>query len=359
MNIYEQEMQRRKLAELMMQRSMTQRPSETGGGPYGRTVPVSPLEGISKIAQTIMASKMMDKSDDRLKQARADEEVKRQDAVENILKVYSGQKEEPYRLSPEEQFGAEQIPGLRTAGTAPDPERAIMESMGNPYTEKMGPVMAAMMKAKQPRAERSPFYKDIQQWNPETQRMETRILNARTGGVADIPGKRLSPKTPEAKAAQKSAETTAKLEAERTHGMAGLNEIVGEAELLLDYGDPTSSGIGAWVDWVNRQVGVTTKSAQDASKLEAIGAALTGKMPRFEGPQSDPDREYYMLMAGQIGNRKVPVAEKKRALEAVKALWGKYDKIAPKSKYKEIRKTPSGKILGMKEDGSIEVISEP
>lgn len=86
----------------------------------------------------------------------------------------------------------------------------------------------------------------------------------------------------------------------------------------------TGSGVGAAVDSANRFVGVTTDSAQKAAKLEAIGGQLVMKMPRMEGPQSNLDQLLYREMAGKVGDRTVPVAEREAALQVVEQLYQKY-----------------------------------
>lgn len=86
----------------------------------------------------------------------------------------------------------------------------------------------------------------------------------------------------------------------------------------------TGSGIGSSVDATNRFFGVTTEGAQNAARLEAIGGALVMKMPRMEGPQSNMDQILYREMAGKIGDRTVPAAEKAAALETVRKLNEKY-----------------------------------
>lgn len=86
----------------------------------------------------------------------------------------------------------------------------------------------------------------------------------------------------------------------------------------------TGSGVGALADTAGRYVGVTSDSAKRAAQLEALGGALVMKMPRMEGPQSNLDQILYREMAGKIGDRTVPVAEREAALQTVEGLLGKY-----------------------------------
>lgn len=98
---------------------------------------------------------------------------------------------------------------------------------------------------------------------------------------------------------------------------------------ILDMAGPllekaTGSGIGAARDATARFVGASTEGAQAAAKLEALGGTLVMKMPRMEGPQSNYDQMLYREMAGKIGDRTVPAAEKKAAMDVVRSLQQKY-----------------------------------
>lgn len=86
----------------------------------------------------------------------------------------------------------------------------------------------------------------------------------------------------------------------------------------------TGSGLGAAADSSARFFGVSSESAQKAAQLESLGGALVMKMPRMEGPQSNLDQLLYREMAGKIGDRTVPIAEREAALQTVEQLLGKY-----------------------------------
>lgn len=123
-----------------------------------------------------------------------------------------------------------------------------------------------------------------------------------------------------------------KLEAKRQFNMQGIGAVIQQAEELLTGKDgqlPTQSGIGTAIDFAGSLVGMTPPGAPEADKLRAIGGALTSKMPRMEGPQSDKDVALYKEMAAQIGNSQLPVARRRAALETVKGLWAKYEKLNP------------------------------
>lgn len=120
-----------------------------------------------------------------------------------------------------------------------------------------------------------------------------------------------------------------KLEAGRSFAMAGMGRAIGEARNLLSGlatgSKPTHSGVGSWVDKGLNMVGVTTGSANAANQLKVIGGAMTSKVPRMQGPQSDKDTLLYRQMAGQVGDDTLPVEQRLAALDTVEAMWAHYD----------------------------------
>lgn len=97
-----------------------------------------------------------------------------------------------------------------------------------------------------------------------------------------------------------------------------------DARRILQTGKATDSGIGNVMDAAGRAVGVTTKGAQDAARLEALSGWLVANVPRMEGPQSNIDVQNYTTMAGRVGDRTVPIAERLAALSEVETLQRKY-----------------------------------
>lgn len=92
---------------------------------------------------------------------------------------------------------------------------------------------------------------------------------------------------------------------------------------------PTGSGVGAVVDTVGGFFGANPAGSVEAQKLKAVSGALISKMPRMEGPQSDKDVALYKEMAGMVGDPSVPRERRKSALEEVKRLWSKYERLNP------------------------------
>lgn len=117
--------------------------------------------------------------------------------------------------------------------------------------------------------------------------------------------------------------------------MEGLGDAITQAKALLEGNAPgqkdlpTGSGIGSMWDALAGQVGSTPSGATEAQRMKVLGGALTSKMPRMEGPQSDKDTQLYREMAGLVGDDTVPIPRRLDALDQVSKLWLKYEK--PKS----------------------------
>jgi hypothetical protein len=126
------------------------------------------------------------------------------------------------------------------------------------------------------------------------------------------------------------AKAKGKATAEREFNMAGIGGVIKQAEdLLTGEVKPTGSGVGSLVDTVGGFFGMSPSGAKEAQTLKSVAGALTSKMPRMEGPQSDRDTQLYREMAAEVGNDTVPVARRVAALQAVKNLWLKYEKQNP------------------------------
>ena len=82
----------------------------------------------------------------------------------------------------------------------------------------------------------------------------------------------------------------------------------------------TGSMVGSAVDAMGSVVGVTTAGAKANAALKLRASTLAGNMPRFEGPQSDADRKYYLEMAGDLGNPSKTTEEKLVALKELRRL---------------------------------------
>lgn len=124
-----------------------------------------------------------------------------------------------------------------------------------------------------------------------------------------------------------------KLENKRQFNMQGIGATIQEAEDTLTGKatgtKPTQSGVGTAVDAAGSLIGKSPAGAVEAAKLKAIGGALVSKVPRMEGPQSDKDVMLYKEMAGKVGDSTIPIDQRLGALETVKGIWSKYERLNP------------------------------
>lgn len=159
------------------------------------------------------------------------------------------------------------------------------------------------------------------------------IGNARTGGISmgGIDGKPImrADSDPALQGEIAGAKAAGQAKAKRDTNMTGLGSIITEAEQLLSGKSgkalPTGSTIGTGVDIAAGMIGYSPGGAEEAQALKAIGGALTSKMPRMEGPQSDKDTQLYREMAAVVGDSTIPRSRRLTALKKVKEIWGKYE----------------------------------
>lgn len=88
--------------------------------------------------------------------------------------------------------------------------------------------------------------------------------------------------------------------------------------------NPTGSGMGAAADAALGFIGQPTESSKTADALEALSGWMVSNVPRMEGPQSNVDVLNYQKMAGRVGDRSLPVENRKEALAVVMDLQNKY-----------------------------------
>jgi len=79
------------------------------------------------------------------------------------------------------------------------------------------------------------------------------------------------------------------------------------------------------VDSVAGFVGITPKGAKEADSLKVVSARLVGKVPRFEGPQSDKDTLLYKEAAGNAGNEKIPRDRRLEAIRTMRQIYAGYE----------------------------------
>lgn len=95
--------------------------------------------------------------------------------------------------------------------------------------------------------------------------------------------------------------------------------IANQAEQVLNSG-PTQSGFGRMVDQGAAFIGQSTKGAEAAQQLKALGGWLVANVPRMEGPQSNFDVANYQVQAADVANDSLPVPRRMAALKAIQRM---------------------------------------
>src|SRR3990167_7626281 len=88
---------------------------------------------------------------------------------------------------------------------------------------------------------------------------------------------------------------------------------------------PTGSGIGSVYDTAAGFFGASPSGAAEADSLKTVAARLVGRIPRFEGPQSDKDVKLYQQAAGDAGNEKLPRLRRLAAIKTMRAIYEGYE----------------------------------
>lgn len=360
-----------KMAEELAKRGMQPLQGQMVGGVYVRP---SIFQGLSNMANSWAAKGEQDRVEEGYKSL--GEKLKAVEAaqLENYRRGTIGSPEIPI---PEDGMG----PGRQAMPATPEQRRAAMTdaiTMGNPRLAKMATLdmqqdwrkedktaaaqqrmaeLAMKMEdSRVSREERLAAQKELMQMRLDAQKEMKQMAGAisktqpyfspfdssagamvfdhRTGKMVpavDASGApiRKSTSDPALQGDIAGAKETGKDKAKRALNMAGLGDTIKQAEDLLTGASgkalPTGSGVGTVVDMAAGLVGASPSGAAEAQTLKAIGGALTSKMPRMEGPQSDKDTMLYREMAAVVGDSTIPRERRVAALQKVKELWGKYE----------------------------------
>lgn len=254
-------------------------------------------------------------------------------------------KQEAYTLGPgQERRGADNNV-LASVPVKPDPLPWYVQK--GPNGTQIDPAYAQFEKAKamsgRPVAAPTPYFTSV---NDAARGMGT--FDNRTGKYSfDSAVPLVNPKnSPTLQGEIAGAKVAGEAKAKRTVNMSGLGSVISTAEDLLTGKAgalPTGSPLGAGIDAAAGFFGASPSGASEAQQLKSLAGALTSKMPRMEGPQSDKDVQLYREMAADIGNAMLPRARRVAALKTVKQLYSKYEATAGS----EVSAPPSAvKFLG-------------
>lgn len=228
--IYRKELARRKLNEALLAQAISPDKTQMVSG---RVVPYSPIQGISKIAQALLARQGINAADAGISKAEQDYNTKSQAATQKVMDVMQGQ-ELPYAMTPNQNLHG----GYSGVTAGADPTRAALMAASDPNIPPgVSNVFTAMMKARSKGQSGKPIYTGIgplvpdpsapqgysKLINPDTHKQYPplnsdpntlyRAKNAQELGGLDAKMQ----KEPQLKAAIKRAETDAKLRAEMAY----------------------------------------------------------------------------------------------------------------------------------------------
>lgn len=353
---------RQKLAETLLAQSLQPRQGRMAGRIY---VAPSPLEGIAQVAQAWAANDAAKQADTEIGDIAKKGRQRTADEFARIMTMREGTPGTPMPMGEDPNGGT--VDPMPTGAVRPDPKRAVYEALfsTDPRVSRVG---ETLFKGDQERELKSELAKlrlgaqsgdpsNVREWRyfqglpDDATREQYLILKRATspmnlGGSMMIPnplspgGPPLAniPKTldpgdvPAVRGAQAGAAAEAKGVAEagvaRTEAARGGGALLDEAEAILRGGmgeKPTGSGIGTMVDAAGRMIGQTPEGARGAAKLKTLGAQLSSRTPRMEGPQSDADRALYVEASGAVGDSTKTVAERLEQLAVARSIIQKYD----------------------------------
>lgn len=94
-------------------------------------------------------------------------------------------------------------------------------------------------------------------------------------------------------------------------------------------------------------LGLSTRGAQATAQLRLLAAKLIANVPRFEGPQSNIDVQFYREAAGDLANENLPSETRQAAARKMLEISQKYvgQQGAPRSIERRARNPQTGEIL--------------
>lgn len=174
-----------------------------------------------------------------------------------------------------------------------------------------------------------------------------------TYGVTLKPGEK--PETKQAQAhAEKVGEATGAAEGseEKKYIQApDIDRLAKDALKILP--QATSGGLSADTRDLQAYFGSATKSSDIDSQLNVIGNALTAKVPRFEGPQSNYDVQLYKDSAGDLANPRKPRSVRIAAANKIIELNNKYMKKEGVSEDEDTGAPPPSSTRWVVKDGKL------
>lgn len=177
----EREQEKRKLIQKALMENMTSSPNQMVSG---RTVPYSPIQGLSKIAKALIYKNRMKSSDKRTEDLNAQSAKESEQSMTNVMDTFGGREEifDMKDMTTPEREGALEA----------DPQKAAIMAAQDPYTQDISPVVTAMMKSKQKGSGGNPYYSPFVGRDGKTY-----MVDHRTGDMksADVIAGKYDPET--------------------------------------------------------------------------------------------------------------------------------------------------------------------
>jgi hypothetical protein len=107
----------------------------------------------------------------------------------------------------------------------------------------------------------------------------------------------------------------------------------------------TASGVGTLFDKVGNFIGASSEGAESAAALRVIEGKLLAVAPKLGGSTSNADLKFYKQSVAEIGDSRIPAAQKARALETIRAIKMK-EMSGSGDKPKPTNRKPLTDILG-------------
>lgn len=95
--------------------------------------------------------------------------------------------------------------------------------------------------------------------------------------------------------------------------------------------EATGGVVGKTRDAAGRMINQSTEGSRATARLKLLAAKLVANVPRFEGPQSNIDVQFYREAAGDLANPDLSVGERQAAAELMLEIASRYEKQSPSS----------------------------
>lgn len=319
-------LRRRKIADLIRERSMKPLESQTAGG---YVVPTNPLLALGKLGEAYLGRDIERGADTQ--QAELGEKASGMQSAERQKII------DALTPKPETQFTPDMMPGesnpfgklIESSARNQTPEDQLQSLIGARgeaqfgNTQKWADLQQKYLEGKISR-------EDMQQAKLDAAKIAAQARidakndskdqkpflvtdNAGNSKLVDMKGnliKDLGTVSKPTATFEKTVETKKKLGKDLDAAIKELEKATKDGGLI---DQSTGSGAGALVDIGAGFIGQSTKGAIAVGELKPIYDLVLKMVPRFEGPQSDRDTASYEKAAGQLANPAVPNDIKKAA----------------------------------------------